>query len=156
MARPYHGSIHPHKISDRYDSPNPFKNAVTELVSCQLARALAKHNSITSIFFNLQNRGKKCNKFDTSICVHTQRLPDLHISISEGRTLKIKFFSKNPTSHGTSMWAISQEIIVEWGQLSYLLKELILKHNLFIFVKQSFIFTDLAGLRSEKKANNRH
>jgi hypothetical protein len=27
-ARPYHGSIHPHKISDRYDSPNPFKNAV--------------------------------------------------------------------------------------------------------------------------------
>jgi hypothetical protein len=31
---PYHGSIHPHKISDRYNSTNPFKNAVTELVSC--------------------------------------------------------------------------------------------------------------------------
>ncbi len=29
FARPYNGSIHPHKISDRYESPNPFKNAVT-------------------------------------------------------------------------------------------------------------------------------
>jgi hypothetical protein len=31
MARPYYGSLHSHKISDQYNSPNPFKNAVTEL-----------------------------------------------------------------------------------------------------------------------------
>jgi hypothetical protein len=25
IARPHHGSVHPHKISDRYDSPSSFK-----------------------------------------------------------------------------------------------------------------------------------
>ena len=29
----YYGSIHPHKISDRYNSPYPYKNAVTEWAS---------------------------------------------------------------------------------------------------------------------------
>ncbi len=53
MARVIYRSIHLYKISDRYDSPNPFKNFVTELV-----RALAKYNSITSIFLKLENRGK--------------------------------------------------------------------------------------------------
>jgi hypothetical protein len=33
MSRPYCGSIQPQKISDRYDSPNPFKNLVTERAS---------------------------------------------------------------------------------------------------------------------------
>jgi hypothetical protein len=32
IMRPYYRSIS-HKISDRYDSPNPFKKVVTELAS---------------------------------------------------------------------------------------------------------------------------
>jgi hypothetical protein len=43
-------SLHPYKISDLYDSPNPFKNFETERASCLLVRALANVNSIHSIF----------------------------------------------------------------------------------------------------------
>ncbi len=42
MARPYHGSIHPHKISDRYDYPNPFKKFVTERARERVASSLGR------------------------------------------------------------------------------------------------------------------
>jgi hypothetical protein len=58
IARPHHGSLHTHKISNRYNSPNPFKNAVTEL-----ARALVKRNSIASIFLNDRIVHKKTTAF---------------------------------------------------------------------------------------------
>ncbi len=32
IARPYYGFIWPHKISDQFDSLNPFKNAVKTAV----------------------------------------------------------------------------------------------------------------------------
>ncbi len=49
--RPHYGSIQPHKISDRYDSTNPFKNDVTELVSKLLARYDASQTQLLYLDF---------------------------------------------------------------------------------------------------------
>jgi hypothetical protein len=61
IARPHHGSMIPHKISDRYDSPNPFKNSVTELefevkmnnITKVTPTTATKKEWVPRIFFNV-------------------------------------------------------------------------------------------------------
>jgi hypothetical protein len=48
--------MHPHKISDRYDSPNPFKKCCDRVVKCERAASDQIYNLD---FFYGKNRGKK-------------------------------------------------------------------------------------------------
>jgi hypothetical protein len=49
LRDPIMGPILPHKIAERYDSSNPFKKVVTDVLAGY--RALAENNFIISILF---------------------------------------------------------------------------------------------------------